>query len=1005
MTFQGSLPAPKLAKFQDYFRDIKVIACRTPTAEKTTLSEANPTISASDGKLPRQPYRELVGAMSIEFPTPSDKASHWILFEFAEPFSARSLLVDYTAGHGNVHIELQTSQDGKTFATVASENVTIKGAPSIAFPEATAPYFRVFLTGTPAPDQTPFHIANIDLLNGYRLPNWPQKACFEEFRAPFVFKPAWDETPPEGTVYQRDQVVDISAHLKPDDSLQWSVPEGNWTILRFGYAPIDRVQAHPEPTGTGLEADKMSRRALDQHFAGIIEPVQKSMGALSGESFTTLLIDSYEVGPQNWTPKFEEEFMQRRGYDLTPHLIALTGRVVETNDMTERFLWDMRRTIADLYHDNYYGYFTELCHRHGLKSAFEAYSGPYDIEGCSDLADLPMGEFWTGGGYKHPNARNRLVVSSGHLSGKDVIGAESYTSGFNADRYTQDPYALKALGDFQFSEGINKFIFHRYAMQPWIGIKPGMTMGPWGLHLDRGVTWWEQGRDWMQYLTRCQTVLRSGKPVADVLCFTGEDAQAQPHWGDSLIPTVPQGYDYEFIHLAALNKATVERGQILLANGLKYQLLMLPDARYLSIQSLRKLAELIEKGATVIGPPPTRLPSLYSYPACDAEREKIVAHVWGDLDGSTRTQRKVGAGKIIWGKPALDVLTAADCKPDFTFAGIGSEPRIVYTHRKLSDAEVYFVSSQEPHAVAINAVFRLAGKAPELWRADTGRIELAAVYKEEAGHTTVPLALDPGGSVFVVFRRPAPEEHLVAASLSSSDGVPLSLTAADASLVLNAWQAGDYAFETNAGRKWTVHVPSVAPARALDDDWDVAFPPNLGAPPFIKLDKLISLSEHAEPGVRYFSGTATYTHTVAIPASMLAHSQDIFLDLGMVKNIAEVSLNGQSLGTLWKPPFLVRVTPALRSGRNELQVRVTNVWANRLIGDEELPPDREWIKIPDRGWMMKRWPEWFVKHEPRPTRRIAFSTWKFYSKGEPLPASGLIGPVQLLSAEKIAVKL
>lgn len=1004
--FRASLPAAISLKYQDFFRDISVIAYRTPAAEQSNLKEANPTLSVSDGQIPAQPFSHLAGRVEIEFPVPSDEKPNFILLEFEKPFAARSFYIDYSGGHGNIHLELQSSDDGKEFNTVASENIAIKGRPSISFPETTARFFRIHLTGKPTPDQTRFRIESIDLLNGYRLPDWPKKAGFEEFRAPFVFEPSWDEVPPAGTTYERDHIIDISTSMKRDGTLEWDVPEGDWTILRFGYAPIDRVQAHPEKAGAGLEVDKMSRPALDQHFDNIIQSVLKEMGPLAGKSFTTLLIDSYEVGTQNWTPKFREEFKTRRGYDLTPYLLAFTGRVVGTNEITERFLWDVRRTIADLYHDNYYGYFTELCHQRGLKAAFEAYSGPYDTLGCSDSADLPMGEFWTGGGYRHSNARNRQVISSAHLNGRAVVGAESYTSGFGADRYTEDPYALKSLGDFQFCEGINKFIFHRYAMQPWLDKKPGMTMGPWGLHFDRGVTWWEQGRDWIKYITRCQYLLQSGKPVADVLCFAGEDAQAQAHWAKSLTPPVPEGYDYEFIHLASLRTAKADDGQILLSNGLKYRVLILPDARYLTSQVIEKLVELVNGGAVIVGPPPLRTPSLSNYPACDTEVHKAAAELWGDLDGNTKTERTVGRGKVIWGKRLEDVLAGMRYEQDFTFVSTGLQPRICYKHRNVDGAEVYFVSNQQDEAVTIEASFRVSGKSPELWRADTGKLEPAAVYKNEAGRVTLPLVLDPGGSVFVIFRGVDAVDHVVSASLpSASQEASVDLHANSNTVTLNAWSAGEYKIRTSRGRNLDTHVATVAAPLPLNDQWDVSFPPELGAPTSIKLEKLVSLSKHDDPGVRYFSGTATYTRSFEATAAMLARSQDLYLDLGLVKNVVELRVNDKYFGVLWKPPFMACITSALRPGKNRLEVQVTNVWANRLIGDEELPDDREWIKIPDRGWMMREWPEWFVKNQPRPSKRIAFSTWKFYAQGEPLPDSGLIGPVQVHSVEKIKLRL
>ena len=472
------------------------------------------------------------------------------------------------------------------------------------------------------------------------------------------------------------------------------------------------------------------------------------------------------------------------------------------------------------------------------------------------------------------------------------------------------------------------------------------------------------------------------------------------------LPPIPEGYDYEFISAALLLAATVRAGQIVLPGGQKFRILVLPDTRYLTLAVAKKIAELVKGGAVLVGPSPTYSPSLSDYPAGDATIREIAAELWGNCDGQSVTEREADSGRVFWGKPLNDVLNGLGIKPDFACR---SEPAasICYKHRAANESEIYFISNQSKHAVAAECKFRVSGKAPELWHAETGLMEPATVYTEADGCITVPLQLDPSGSVFVIFRQPLAAEHgtsVTAPGLDSSGaakGLSYQLTAKDDTLTLHAWASGDYEIETNKGRKLQARVTSLPTPKGMQDDWEVSFPPQHGAPATIKLAKLRPLSQHEDAGVRYFSGTAIYTNHFEVTAEMLVPTRDIYLDLGAANYIAQVRINDTDLGILWKPPFRVVITSALRSGRNRIEVKVTNVWANRLIGDEKLPDDCEWIAVPNRGWRLKEWPRWLVENKPRPSRRVAFATWRFYDGSEQPPDSGLIGPVTLHTVEKI----
>ena len=1057
-------------------------------------------------------------------------------------------------------------------------------------------------------------------------------------------------------VVQHTRIVDLTGELHADSRLEWDVPPGHWTILRLGYTPTG-AENHPAPAeGTGPECDKFSRKALDAHWAGFVQKVLDDLGPLAGKgkALDNVLIDSYEVGGQNWTPEFRAEFEKRRGYDPLLFLPTLTGRVVDSPEVSERFLWDIRRTIADLFAENYYGHFQELCHQHGLKASFEPYTGPFESLQCGQAADIPMGEFWVGDA---PGSSIKLAASIGHIYGRPIIGAESFTAGPGPQhgRWLDDPYSLKALGDQVFCRGINRLIFHRYAMQPWTNRWPGMTMGPWGTHFDRTCTWWDQSRAWLQYVTRCQYLLQQGRFVADAAYFCGQSAPVETRAGD---PPLPVGYDYDSVNAdVLLHRAAMQNGQLVLDSGMAYRVLILPPSDpAMTPDLLRKLAEFVTNGLVVVGVPPRASPSLEGYPECDFEVGKLAARIWGKSDGQTNTEHAVGHGKAIWRRPLAQVLDELKLKPDFEYpASRGAQ--LDFIHRRDGETEIYFVSNQRNRFDAADCSFRLQGKQPELWNPETGDIEMAPVWHEENGRTVVPLSFGPSGSVFVVFRAQAQGDHLVAierdgppvAGASSpaihlrilkavygafpawsdvtamvkslvADGTRLipagndlagedpapgnvkqlriefwlhgrrqrleatenqtvnlpadakvvsalygywpnagraqrDVTAEVKSLVaghmreiradnamaggdpapnqvkqlrvtyrLNGWRRtievvegktlelpkdakveralygqlhrlpargnltvdvtarlsariengrlsvridNDFAgtdpapairkelhaeYTVNGIRKhmtveengtlmlpetalpegtpqpcvfltgngqmrllafapgnFTLHwasgqtnlgrCQSVPPSLTINGPWEIKFPPGWKAPARVTFPQLQSWTENADPGVKYFSGTATYTRDFDVPADLPGSRRELWLDLGAVKNLAEVSLNGKSLGTLWKPPFQANVTGAIRPGRNTLEIKVTNLWPNRLIGDEQLPADCEW-----KGKALKSWPTWLLDGQPSPAGRVTFTTWHHWSRDAALLDSGLLGPVVIRAAQEVTLQ-
>lgn len=1176
-----TLPQPP-AKL-DFYRDIAVLAFPTPPADQAKMTALSPRVTTSASGVDGAAVLDGQNRTFVTLPKPSATAPQYVQFAFAKPFRARSLVLVPGPGRNSHGGELQVSDDGRTFKKVCEFRIPLLGRRSTTlqqtFPLVTARVYRVVFTrrDTRAPG---IRVAEIRLTAAYRLSNWRGKAGFIRSDRP---RPDQVLLGPEATI-SRQRIVDLTGKATGTGKslrLTWTVPAGRWTIMRFGYTPTGRMNAPAPEEGRGLECDKLSTAGAEAHWNGMMAKVLADIGPLAGKTLTGVLIDSYEVGAQNWTARFPQEFRQRRGYDLLPYLPVMTGRVVDSVDVSERVLWDVRRTIADLFAEKYFGHFAEMAHAHGLELSVEPYGNAgFDCLTSGGEADIPMTEFWVGHASDIGGAK--LAGSIAHTYGRKYVGAESFTAGPAQGAWRNHPYTLKRLGDLMWCGGVNRFIFHEFAHQPWLDRKPGMTMGPHGFHFEWTTTWWPQAPAWTTYLARSQFLLQQGLFVADLLYFNGEGSPSSLPGPRGLHPSPPPGYDYDGCDAKVLlTRLSVQKGRLVLPDGMSYRVLVLPPDRMMTPPVLRRIQELTAEGATVVGPRPERSPGLQGYPGADAEVRRLAAGLWGPCDGNKVTEHAYGKGRIVWGKPLTEVLTAMGVPPDFEYAADREDARLSWIHRRVGAAEVYFVSNQTERYEPVRCTFRVAGKQPELWHPDTGAIEPAPLFSP-GGRTTVTLLLKPYGSVFVVFRRPVatadpvavvrrggtealrprpthvPDVRIVEATYGvlkpqlpeltdvtekvarlvrnnkltvradnslagdpapnivkqmrveyTLDGKPFvktvdenqtltlppagakgklvirrawygvipekipkpnqkltvdvadilqkrvrdgqlsivadnslagdpahlihkqlrvvytvdgvgyvrvvnenqTLTIPGASLhaypaaevviaptgepTLRAWQPGTYDLQRASGKHQTISVASVPRPVVLAGPWRLRFPSNWGAPPQVTLPKLISWTDHDDPGVKYFSGTAVYTKEFTLPGALFAPGNVLSLDLGVVKNIAEVTVNGKYLGILWKPPFRVDVTDLVKPGSNRLEIRVTNNWPNRLIGDERLPPDdRKWS-----GDRLAEWPQWVLEGKPVPkTRRYTWTTWRHYRADSPLFVSGLLGPVTVRAA-------
>jgi hypothetical protein len=769
--------------------------------------------------------------------------------------------------------------------------------------------------------------------------------------------------------------VDLTAKMSSDGRFAWQAPTGEWLIVRFGY----QTQAHTKCTGGGSywEIDPLSAEALDRHFAATAGVLLQDVKPYVGKTWKYVHIDSGEIGNPEWTPKLGADFRRLRGYDPLPYFAAKAGQIVDDPAITERFLEDYDRTIGDLMIEGYYGHLGQLARQHGLGTHSEAagYQKPtvdaLRSMGCNDIA---MSEFWSRQSpsetnlYIHQLAAAQLryhdgiknAASAAHIYGRKIAQAEAFTVIRDLTarphgaypNWDGDLFALKAIGDRAFCAGANRMVLCHFIHQPEPDDQaPGYVWPGVGVEFSRKITWWPLIHGWLSYMTRCQRLLQEGRFVADVCYFQGEWVPAYVPAKWAMNPPLPPGFDCDMINAEALvtRSAAGQHRRLVLPDGQSYRYLVLwqggrwqhpppqvfnkasdPSTRAtcpaagsarplaLSPATLKKLKELVEGGVTLVGPRPDRAIGLAGYPTSDVEVKKLTDELWG-AESAPAGQRKVSKGRVIWGQSLAQVMQADGLRPDLeivedpataalptqTLSGIPNPGSFDCIHRTLDNAEVYFIANLRNAEAAGKFTFRVDGKQPELWDPLTGAIRDAAAFQAAAGRTTVPLEFAPRGSLFVVLRKPI---------------------AADA-----------------AGNAKS-NFPKPSAFQEITGAWTVRFDPKWGGPASVEFARLEDWTKRPEPGINYYSGKATYMKTFDVPASACQPGKRLWLDLGKVKNVAEVRLNSRSFGGVWTAPWRVELTGVVRPSGNRLEIDVANLWPNRLIGDAKLPPEKRLTK-------------------------------------------------------------
>jgi len=946
----GAKPIP------EYYADAAVVAYRK-AASDVPIESLHPKVTSSGGS----PEYALLGdgdlVKTAKLPIPEVGAAAWIQYEFAAPQTMRAVtivtkdmdwMLSLATGIGAPEKVLEASDDGQNFRAVVKLEGGDAAQHTISFAPVTAKFFRVTFKRAPAPPipswavgidfaavrakagtlPAEYEIAELVLHPGARVNRFVEKAAFTSDQDLYGY--ATSPVAATDAVAKAD-VIDLTAKMQADGTLDWTPPAGNWVVVRFGYSLLG-ITNHPATVeATGLEVDKLDRRFVKKYFDTYLDSYKETVGTeLMGKRGIRYVInDSWEAGSQNWTDNMIAQFKKLRGYDPTPWMPVLTGQVVESAEASDHFLWDFRKTIADLIANEHYGQLEATLHERGMGHYGESHEGgrAYVADGMEvkKFNEVPMSAMWTQEpgvnreqyGY---NADDRESASVAHIYGQNLAAAESLTAA--AAPWAWSPATLKPTADQELLNGINRFMIHESAHQPLVGKAPGLTLGPYGQWFNRNETWAEQAGPWIDYIARCSYLLQQGHFGADLVYFYGEDSNLTAIFGGKS-PDVPAGYGFDYINAdAVINALSVADGRIHTPGGMSYRVLGLdPYSKHMSLPVLRAIHKLVEGGGVVAGAKPSDDPSLADDPA---EFKKLNDELFGDGTGV----HNVGKGTVYAGQKLEDVFAALKVAPDFDFTRPETDTRLEFVHRKLTEGDLYFVDNRKDRDEQVEATFRVTGREPELWHPETGKTE-AVSFKIADGRTTVPLKLEAWGTVFVVFRK------------------------------------------TTTATSRTLPQVTETKLANVKDEWKVSFQPERGAPASITLDQLASWSDSSDKGVKYFSGTGTYTKTVTAPATWFKPGAHLWIDLGEVKNLAEVTVNGKPLGIVWHKPYRVDVTGVLKPGANQLTIKVTNAWVNRLIGDQQ----------------------------PDATVKYTFTTVKPYKADSPVLASGLLGPVTVTRSE------
>ncbi len=750
------------------------------------------------------------------------------------------------------------------------------------------------------------------------FPKFPEGCPMKDKDTPVFYKDVAVLAVPystDRTIADVSRVVSLTPFFK-DGKLEWEVPEGKWTILRFVCSNNGQELIVPSPNSNGLFIDFFDPQATIKHLQHFMDRLGVTPENSSEAGLGYFEFDSMELSEGTpWTDTFPEIFMKRQGYELEKYLPVLAGWDIKNS--TERFRYDFKQTVSDQLIYSHYQTATEFLKKYNAQLVSESGGPgppvwdtcPVDALKALGSVSIPRGEFWI----KHRNMfLIKEVSSAAHIYGKGIVDAESFTTW---RRWKDSPFELKKAVDRAFCEGLNNITFHTFAStNPEDGL-PGRTYHA-GYDINPGTTWWEKSKPFMDYLSRCSYLLQQGLFVGDVCYYYGDQApNFFPLFHD--VPEKPgikglgRGYDFDVVNSdVILNRMSVRDGRLVLPDGMSYSVLLLPDQAQMTLEVLKRIVELVKAGATVVGPRPTTVPGLNNWEKENIALNQLSGELWGAADGNSIFENTYGKGQVVWGRTADEVLKSKAIEPDFSFTG---PSEIDYIHRTADIGDIYFLRNDQEEPVNAIGRFRVTGMYPEIWDASTGTIFRVAKFTEENGRTSLEIALPAHGSIFVVFNK---DSHRALPEFAS--------------------------------------INDDANRTEISGPWEVNFPPNWGAPPSAVFDRLISWTESKNLGIKYFSGTAVYHNSFNVSSG--ADNKATILDLGELRDVAEVFINEKSAGILWKKPYRIDISKLVQAGKNDLKIEIVNLWVNRLTGDMLLDPKDRFCKTNQSYMKSEVWP-------------------------------------------------
>lgn len=871
------------------FQDVRVIAF--PALEKADTVSSGKVTFPKDSKRPYEVILKTKPGFTLRTISfyPSEKPINTTARLFAEQNGAYKLIDEFVLDRFNAALNVGFDP----YAPVV-----------ISVPAIQASRFKVEVEATAAGSE----LKDIILSSAPQIERYPEKSLAKMFQTPLPYweEYQWREQPAldnASWAIHSNQVLDISSCLA-GDQLTWEAPAGKWVIMRTGMCPTGVTNSPAEPIATGLEVDKMSREHVAAHFDAYMGEIIRRIPEADRKCWKVVVQDSYETGGQNFTDDFMESFKSRYGYDPLPFLPVYKGYVVDSQDRSDRFLWDVRRLVADRVAYDYVGGLRDISHKYGLRTWLENYGHwgfPGEFLQYGGQSDEIGGEFWSFGDLG--NIENRAASSCGHIYGKQRISAESFTSGGRP--FNCYPAMMKQRGDRFFSEGINSTLLHLCISQPSDERVPGVNAW-FSSEFNRLNTWYPHMDLFTSYLKRTNYMLQQGLNIADVAYFIGEDA---PKMTGITQPALPKGYQFDYINAEVIERDLyVKDGLLTLPHGTQYRMLVLPELKTMRPELLEKIASLLNDGAVILGSAPERSPSGKDYEKADQQVKALADSLWKGLDGKQTQAVQRGKGWLLYGMSMQEALEKIGCVPD---CQIPETSPVLYAHRQAEGKDIYFLSNQSDQEIEVTPEFRIKGKQPEWWDATTGEIRLLPAFEFTENGTQVPLRLAPFESAFIVFRQ---------TGKASAEGI-----------------------DANCPRPETW--------MALDKDWNVTFKDSIRGPKQTQsFDQLIDISTHPDESIRYYSGTLVYYKQISIDQ---LPTGNIYLNLHDIGVTAKVTVNGQYAGGVWTPPYRLDISEWLHKGKNQISVEVTTTWQNRLIGDSRLPEQERTTWTACNGWSEK----------------------------------------------------